>query len=261
MTALGLQIRQVAWGPSPGRRIIADVSFDVAPGAITAIVGANGAGKSTLLRCIYRTYRPQAGEVLLDGVDIWKMRPREAACKIAAVLQETPSDFPFTVREVIAMGRMPHLTGLFAASSRDEAIIETMIERLELERLADQPFAVISGGERQRALLARALVQQPGLLVLDEPTNHLDIRHQLEILHILRGLGVTVLTTLHDLTLAAAIADQIIVMRAGRVIAAGAPGEALTPSVIRSAFNVDATINGQDGEMRFAFRLPERSTP
>ncbi|TKT75083.1 ABC transporter ATP-binding protein [Aquamicrobium sp. LC103] len=257
--SFGLRISQLAWGPSPGRRIIEDVSFDVAPGSVTAIVGANGAGKSTLLRCIYRMHRPQAGEVLLDGVDIWKMRPREVARRIATVLQETPSDFPFTVREVIAMGRTPHLTGLFAASSGDEAIVEETIIRLELEHLADRPFAVISGGERQRTLLARALVQEPGLLVLDEPTNHLDIRHQLEILRELHGLHTTIVTTLHDLTLAASIADQIIVMRAGRVIAAGTPAGVLTPSVIHTAFDVDASIDRQNGEMRFSFRLPERS--
>lgn len=259
MAAFGLQVRQVAWGPSPSRCIIEDAGFDAAPGSITAIVGANGAGKSTLLRCIYRMNRPVTGAVLLDGADIWKMPPREVARKIATVLQETPSDFPFTVREVVAMGRTPHISGLSAAPSGDAAIVEAMLGRLDLAKLADRPFAILSGGEKQRALLARALAQEPGLLVLDEPTNHLDIRHQLEILHALRGLAITIVTTLHDLTLAASIADQIIVMRGGRVIAAGPPSTALTPPIIRAAFDVEATVEDRNGEMRFAFRLPERS--
>jgi len=257
----GLQVTNVTWGPSPFRRIIENVSFDVAPGSVTVIVGANGAGKSTLLRCIYRVQRPQQGLVLLDGDDIWRMKPQQAARKISTVLQETPSDFPFTVREVVAMGRTPHLSGLFSASPGEDAIVGAMIERLELAQFAERPFSGLSGGEKQRALLARALVQEPGLLILDEPTNHLDIRHQLEILAELRKLEITVLATLHDLGLAASIADQIVVMREGSIIATGAPADVLTPAVIARAFAVEAQIDKVGEDLRFAFSLPQGSGP
>lgn len=255
--AHGLTIENVCWGPSSDRPIIEDVSFEVAPGTVTAIVGANGAGKSSLLRCVYRMNRPQAGRVLLDGGDIWSMRPPDVAGRVAAVLQESASDFPFTVREVVAMGRTPHLKGVFSAPAfADEAVVERMLDRLELCELAGQPFSIVSGGERQRALLARALVQEPGLLVLDEPTNHLDIRHQLEILRELRKLKLTIVTSLHDLTLAAAIADQVVVMKAGRVEAAGPPHAVLTPEIILAAFQVDATVAWRGDAMRFDFSLP-----
>lgn len=254
-----LQVTNVTWGPSPSRPIIENISFDVTPGSVTVIVGANGAGKSTLLRCIYRVQRPQQGQIWLDGEDIWRQKPQQVARKIAAVLQETPSDFPFTVREVVAMGRTPHLSGFFSASSGEEIIVNAMIERLELRQFAERPFAGLSGGEKQRALLARALVQEPGLLILDEPTNHLDIRHQLEILAELRQLEITVLATLHDLGLAASIADQIVVMHQGKIIAAGAPQHVLTSTVIARAFAVEAQIDKVDGELRFAFSLPQRN--
>lgn len=257
MVPFGLQIRDVTWGASASRPIIKDISFDVEPRSVTVIVGANGAGKSSLLRCIYRLHRPLGGQVFLDGNDIWKMPPREVACRIATVLQEAAPDFPFTVREVIAMGRTPHRRGLFDIASGDEKIVEPMLERFDLLALADEAFDVISGGERQRTLIARALVQEPGLLVLDEPTNHLDIRHQLEILEALRSLDMTIVMTLHDLTLAAQLADQVVVMHEGHVIARGAPADVLIPSVIRRAFDVDATVSQFDSEMRFAFRLPQ----
>ncbi len=257
MKSFGLHLKNVSWGPSANRHIVEDISFDVAPRSVTVIVGANGAGKTSLLRCIYRLHRPLGGKVLLDGTDIWTMQPRDVARKVATVLQETQTEFPFTVREVVAMGRTPRIRGLFGVLSDDEAVIEAMLKRLDLLALADEPFSIISGGERQRTLIARALVQEPGLLVLDEPTNHLDIRHQLEILHVLRGLDVTIVTTLHDLTLAAALADQIVVMHKGRLIAKGPPADVLTPSIIRRAFDVDAIITRHDDEMRLAFRLPQ----
>lgn len=262
-----LELHQVSWGParraasgsSPrrgaGALIIRDISLDVRPGELLVIIGPNGAGKSSLLRCIYRAHRPTSGEVLLDGKNVWEMKPRIAARKIAAVLQETPGDFPFSVREVVAMGRTPHVSGLWSGAA-DQAIVEATIQRLDLAALADRRWHGLSGGERQRTLLARALAQQPGLIVLDEPTNHLDIRHQLELLHILRGLGLTVVASLHDLTLAAAVADRVLVMCDGAAVALGAPEEVLTPGLIRSVFGVEARVDtGADGALRFAFSL------
>ena len=255
--ALDLKVRDLCWGPHPRRRIIEAISFDVPAGSTTAIVGANGAGKSTLLRSIYRQNRPIAGRVSLGGHDIWQMPARDVSRLIAAVLQDVAADFAFTVREVVAMGRIPYCDSLFSRGAEDEAIIGQALSEFELADFADRPFSGLSGGEKQRALLARAIVQQPKLIVLDEPTNHLDIRHQLEIIEMLRRLDMTVLVTLHDLNLAAALADQVLVLRDGRICALGPPEAVLTPATIRAAFDVEADMDRhpRTGRPRFSFDL------
>jgi iron complex transport system ATP-binding protein len=257
---VAIAAKGVSWGPSAGRPIIEHVGFDVPAGTVTAIVGPNGAGKSTLLRCLYRHYRPAEGRILLDGQDIWDTGGRAVARKIAVVLQETPTDFPFTVREVVETGRTPHYAGLFSWSARDRLKVTEALDRFKLTALANQAFAVISGGEKQRAMLARAIVQEPGLIILDEPTNHLDIRHQLEILQELRRLDATVIATMHDLNLAAAIADQVLVLRSGRMLGFGPPDTVLTSELVRRAFDVETTIDRHphDGRPRFSFHLPGR---
>ncbi|SIT75492.1 ABC transporter ATP-binding protein [Pontibaca methylaminivorans] len=253
--ALDLTVRGLSWGPRPDRRIIEDISFDVPAGTTTAIVGANGAGKSTLLRSIYRHNRPLSGQVQVGGRDIWRLSAREVSRLVAAVLQEGAPDFSFTLREVVAMGRIPHRNGQPRAGA-DEAVIDRVLAEFGLTDMADRTFGSLSGGEKQRVLLARAMVQEPQLIVLDEPTNHLDIRHQLEIMALLGRIRATVLITLHDLELAAAVADQVLVMRGGRVCALGPPGETLTPATIRTAFDVAATITeAATGRPRFSFDL------
>ena len=255
--AVDVTVRNLGWGPHPRRRIIEAISFDVPAGSTTVIVGGNGAGKSTLLRSIYRQNRPVEGQVLVGGRDIWQMPAREVSRMIAVVLQEVAPDFAFTVREVVAMGRIPYRDSLFSRSTTDEAITQQALADFELADFAHRPFSRLSGGEKQRALLARAIVQQPQLIVLDEPTNHLDIRHQLEVIDMLRRLDMTVLVTLHDLNLAAALADQVLVMRDGRICAHGPPGAVLTPDTIRAAFDVAADIDRHpgSGRPRLSFNL------
>jgi iron complex transport system ATP-binding protein len=242
---LPLSATGICWGPGRDRHIIRNISFDVMGGQFLAILGANGAGKSSLLRCLFRSHRPAAGSILLDGRDIATIEHRRFAQQVATVLQETPGDFPFTVRDVVLAGRLPHRTGL-TWSKADFHSMDHALEHLDLQRLAKRQFASLSGGEKQRVLIARALAQEPGLLVLDEPTNHLDIRHQLEILAMLKGLGITVIATLHDMTLAARFADQVIVLSEGQMLAHGLPEEALNTETIRRAFGVKAwTMAGQ----------------
>lgn len=255
--ALDLTVRGLSWGPRPNRRIIEDISFDVPAGTTTAIVGANGAGKSTLLRSIYRQNRPLSGLVQVGGRDVWRLSAREVSRLVAAVLQEGAPDFSFTLREVVAMGRIPHRNGSRPRAGADEAVIDRVLADFGLTDMADRIFSSLSGGEKQRVLLARAMVQEPQLIVLDEPTNHLDIRHQLEIMALLGRIRATVLITLHDLELAAAVADQVLVMREGRICALGPPGETLTPATIRTAFDVAATIEPGTGtgRPRFSFEL------
>ncbi len=255
--ALSLEAHDLAWGP-PGRpHLISGVSFSLAPGERLAIVGPNGAGKSTLLRCLYRLHRPVSGVVRVDGADVWSLSPRLAARRIAAVLQESPGDFAFTVQEMVDAGRTPHAGGLSGRAASAHAVAAAM-RRMEVSHLARRAFATLSGGEKQRALIARALAQQPGVLVLDEPTNHLDIRHRLEAVELLRGLGMTIVTTLHDLDMAADVAGKVLVLRAGRQMAFGPVSETLQPALIRSSFDVEAEIAPRGLSLRFDYRLPGR---
>ena len=245
----------LTWSPRGAAPILQDVSFTVPQGQVLAICGANGAGKSTLLRMLYRYLRPDSGRVLLGGDDLWALSPRAAARRVAAVLQEQPTDFALTVREMVGLGRTPHRGGFTGAAARDGEVIASALHRMDLVRFADKPFGTLSGGERQRAMVARALAQEPELLVLDEPTNHLDIRHQLEVLGLLRGLGLTVVLTLHDLTLAAEHADAVLILHQGRLIAQGPPTTVLTPETITRAFAVTARIDASGPSPRYSFHL------
>ncbi|MDL2409280.1 ABC transporter ATP-binding protein [Rhizobium calliandrae] len=249
-----LEADGVTWGPHRGKPIVEDISLSVKAGDRLAIIGPNGAGKSTVLRCLYRGVRPQRGMVRLDGIDLWSIGPREAARRIAVVLQESPGDFPFSVRDVVMMGRIPHRKGMARWSEEDHATTAAALARLELKDLALRQFSSLSGGEKQRVLIARALAQEPELIILDEPTNHLDIRHQLEILELLKGLGRTIITTLHDINLAADFATHVAVLASGRLTGHGLPTEILTPERISSAFRVEASRQ-EIGDHRFTFSL------
>jgi iron complex transport system ATP-binding protein len=247
--------KSLYWGPRGKPDILADISFSVPEGQILAVCGANGAGKSTLLRLLYRYLAPRSGKVMLSGRDLWQFTPSEAARHIAAVVQEQPTDFALTARDVVALGRLPHRAGLAGAGLRDRAVVQAALTRLDLDAFADRPFGILSGGERQRVMVARALAQEPRVLILDEPTNHLDIRHQLELLRLLRGLALTVICTLHDLTLAAGFADRVLLLSHGRVLTEGAPADALSEAHIASAFNVTARVDRSGHTPRFSFHL------
>ena len=245
----------LSWSPQNGPRILRNVSFTVQKGATMAICGANGAGKSTLLRLIYRFKKPTTGRILLGDDDIWHMPMRSAACRIAAVLQEQPSDFAMTVRDMVALGRTPHRRGFGSIAGHNHEIIDACLDQLSLTGIAKQQFGTLSGGERQRVMIARALAQEPELLILDEPTNHLDIRHQLDVLTLLKGLGLTVILTLHDLTHAAEYADQLLVLHKGELLADGTPEDVLTSQMIGQAFDVTARIDKSGPHPRYSFHI------
>jgi iron complex transport system ATP-binding protein len=251
-----MTVSGVTWGPRHGPAILHDISFSLAEGEVLAICGANGAGKSSLLRLLYRHQAPLSGSVILDGLDLWQRPAREAARIVAAVLQEQPTDHALTTREIVALGRLPHRQGM-GPGTRDRAITDAALVRMDLGHLADRRFGTLSGGERQRAMVARALAQEPRILVLDEPTNHLDIRHQLELLRLLRGLGLAVVCTLHDLTLAAEFADRVLILEQGRVVADAPPDQALTETTIARAFNVATRIDRSGDTPRFSFHLTD----
>ncbi|MFD8953594.1 ABC transporter ATP-binding protein [Streptomyces xanthophaeus] len=241
MTATELSLEGITL-TAGGRQLVRDVSLTARPGEVIGLVGPNGSGKSSLLRAVYRVLRPAAGTVRVDGADAWAMPVRRLARTLAAVVQEPGADFDLSVREVVAMGRTPHKRLLDGDTAEDAALIADALESVDAAGLAGRSFDQLSGGERQRVLIARALAQQPALLVLDEPTNHLDIRHQLDVLAILRRLPATVLVALHDLNLAASYCDRLYVLRDGEVTATGTPSEVLTPHLLAEVYGVTAEI-------------------
>ncbi|MBL0375045.1 ABC transporter ATP-binding protein [Rhizobium sp. KVB221] len=260
-TGIGIDARGIGWAAKGNRWLIEDISFSLRPGERLAIVGPNGAGKTTLLRCLYRGLKPRLGTVALDGADIWQMSATEVARCVAVVLQESPAAFPFSVRDIVFMGRIPWRRGKAHWSQIDREQTEHALEHLGLTSLAQRRFATLSGGEQQRVLVARALAQEPRLLILDEPSNHLDIRHQLEILDLLKGLGITIITTLHDLNLAADFATSVLIMHDGRMLASGRPEAVLTSEMVSNAFGVTAQLSqpGSEAASRFTFSLNSHS--
>ena len=241
-SAAHLSVEGASWSePKSKRTILKPISFDLAPGGVLGVVGPNGAGKSTLLRLLYRYHAPTIGVVKVDGVDIWSVPARKAAQTVAAVLQEQPTDFALTVREIVALGRTPHRKGFGSgAGAWDTAIVQDALDQLGLAHFASRQLGTLSGGERQRVMVARALAQEPRLLILDEPTNHLDMRHQLEVLALIRELPLTIVTSLHDLNMATAVCDQVLMLQGGAPLRFGTPQTVLTESAVSQVFQVTA---------------------
>ena len=255
-----LQVDRLNWSVA-GKPILRDVSLAVEPGSITGLIGPNGSGKSTLLRCIYRALRPDSGSITLDGDDLARMDSRETARRVAVVLQEYPSDFQFTVGEIVSMGRNPHKGMFDRDTSADRGIIRNALARVGLAGFSHRNFNTLSGGEKQRVIIARTLAQQASFLVLDEPTNHLDIRYQLETMELVRDLGLTTLVALHDLNIAADYCDLIHVIDKGQIVACGRPEEVLQPDIIGKVFGVGALMgtNPLSGRPRVSFYLKDNS--
>lgn len=225
------------------QKVLDAIELQVPVGAFVGVIGPNGSGKSTLLKNIYRSLAADTGVIRVDNQDIAKLSFRQSALKMAVVGQEHELPFDFQVQEIVAMGRYPHKK-LFATEDRqDEAIIQRALEQIGVAHLADKNFQHLSGGEKQRVLIARALAQECQLLVLDEPTNHLDIHYQLEIFQLLRKLDVTVISAIHDLNIAALYCDTLCVMQEGKLVNSGAPAEVLTSTLLAEVFRVQAEVS------------------
>jgi len=239
-----LALRGVAVRLGP-RSVLAGVDLAVRAGEVVGLLGRNGAGKTTLLRAARDALRPDAGEVLLDGREARALGRRGRARAVAMVPQETVFPFPFSVAEVVLMGRTPHLGWLGFESQRDLDVARGAMERLGIAAFADRSILELSGGERQLAVVARALAQEPRLLLLDEPTAFLDLRHRIEVLSQVRELaaaGGAALVVSHDLGVAAGFCDRLVLLGGGRVVAAGTPAEVLVPETLRSAFGIEAAV-------------------
>jgi iron complex transport system ATP-binding protein len=193
-----------------GRPLVDQVSLQVTPGEVVGLVGPNGAGKSTLLRTFYRALRPTSGRVLLDGQDVWRMPGKRLARRLAAVLQETAGEFELTVYDVVAMGRTPHKRAFAGDDADDRDIIMGSLEEFDVGALAKAPFDRLSGGEKRRVLIARALAQCTGTMVLDEPTNHLDLATKEMLINALSEFEGTMLFVSHDRHFLAALSNRVL---------------------------------------------------
>ena len=233
-----------AYGARP---VLRDVTFVVPRGAMVALAGPNGSGKSTLLALLAGTRRAHAGTVAIEGRPIGEYARRALARLVAVVPQDTTVTFPYTVAEMVLMGRAPHRPPLGLEGPRDVAIAERVMAETGILALASRRVQDLSGGERQRVVVARALAQEPAILLLDEPTTHLDLRHAVEILDLVaavnRARGVTVVAVLHDLTSAALYFDRIAFLRDGALVADGAPRDTITSATVRAVFDADVRID------------------
>jgi iron complex transport system ATP-binding protein len=233
--------REARWSAG-GRMVVDGVTLEVEPGGVLGLLGPNGSGKSSLLRLLAGLRRTSSGMVTLDGQDISGHRRAVLARRIAVVEQQVATEAPVTVLDIVRLGRTPHRGLLSAWTAADEAAAAQALRQVGLAALGQRSWQTLSGGERQRVQIARALAQSPDELLLDEPTNHLDIRHQLEILALLRRLRLTTIVALHDLNLAAMFCDHLVLLREGRVYAAGSPSTVLTRATIQEVYGVRTEI-------------------
>lgn len=252
-----LQVEGCSFGYN-SQLVLRQVSLGIKEGEVVSIVGPNGSGKSTLLRTICRVLEPHSGVIYLDSQDISTLKSRELARLLGYVPQSSSDVFPLTVYEAVLLGRKPYLT--WGVGPKDREIVDRILRFMKIDTFAKKYLNELSGGEKQRVLIARALAQEPDVLLLDEPTSSLDIRHQLEVLGILRRLAsegnVTVVLVMHDLNLAARFSDTLILINEGKVFTSGSPQEVLSPENISVVYGVEADV----GESSLGIQvLPLRS--
>jgi len=240
-----LEVKDIicGYGDKP---VLRGLSISTDRGLLTGVIGPNGSGKSTLIKAVSGLLTPGSGEIRLDGRLLCDYSPRDLARRLAVLAQDIHIEFEFTIREIVAMGRHPFLGRVQREGVSDRDIVEQAMAETDTLHLADRSVTAISGGERQRVLLARALAQQAELLLLDEPTSHLDIRHQVETAELLRRLmaerSMAVLGVFHDLNLAARICDRLLLLCDGHTLAWGTPEEVLTPDNIYRSFGVRTAV-------------------
>lgn len=227
--------------------VLQDVSFRVEKGEFVGVIGPNGSGKTTLLKILYRLLSPQKGEILFDLVPMRKMDRNDIAKRIAVVAQETQLLFPFSVLEMVLMGRSPYLGHLMFESEKDLEIAKKAMEWTKIFPFSERPMDELSGGERKRVFIARALAQEPEVILLDEPTANLDIHHQIDFLDLIltlnRGRGLTMVMASHDMNIASEFCDRLILLQDGRIYKMGTPQEVITKENIESVFGCEVWID------------------
>jgi len=238
-------------------QVLRAVSLTTRPGRLLGLIGPNGSGKTTLLRLLYGALRTPTGTVRVDGDPLGGLRPRDAARRLAVVVQESGGESSLSVAEMVLLGRTPHLGTFERTTADDHAIAADALHRVGAAHLADRAFALLSGGERQRVLIARALTQRATHLLLDEPTNHLDIRYQHEVLgllaHLVRDLGTTAVVVLHDLNLAARYCDDLVLLGGHGVVASGPVDDVLDPRLLEPVYGIGVERAETRGALHLLF--------
>ena len=222
--------------------ILKGIDIELGNKEFIGIIGPNGSGKSTLLKCLYRNLSPSSGSIYIDNIEIWKISTRESAKKIGVLAQHKHHSFDFTVLDMVLMGRSPYKKLMDRDTKEDYDIVYEAIDKVNIRHLANRSFNSLSGGEQQRVILARALAQKTKCLILDEPTNHLDIKYQLQLMEIVKNLGIEVIAAIHDLNIAAMYCDKIYVLKGGEIVAYGTPKDVLTKEFIKEVYDVDAKV-------------------
>ena len=243
MVAVKLAITDLSFGYN-GKATIKDVFLEVERGEVVSLVGPNGAGKSTLIKCIDRILRPQRGTVLVDGKAASLMGSKDFSRMMGYVPQSTKEIFPYTVFDIVLMGRRPHIG--WRVTGGDVKVVAKTLKFMGIEQFASRYFDELSGGEKQKIAMARAIVQEPEILLLDEPTSNLDIKHQLEVMRTVRLLvekgGISAIMAMHDLNLASRFSDKIVMLKDGRVFEMGRPESVLIPENIEKVYGVRAEV-------------------
>ena len=230
----------------PTRPVLQDISLEIPHQSLLALIGPNGGGKTTLLRVMSKALRPQRGAILFDGQPLASFNARKLAQKLAVISSEQHFEFPFSVADVVAMGRFPHLNRLERMSDRDWKIVDEAMERTSVLDFRHRSISELSSGEKQRVLIARAIAQQPSILMLDEPNAHLDINHQIAIFNLLRTLNrrhqMTVIVVLHDLSAAAAFCEAMVLLHRGQIVRTGTPAEVIREDLIRQTYGAEVVV-------------------
>jgi len=242
---IGLQIRRVNFSYLDGL-VLQGINLSIGAGEMVGLLGPNGSGKTTLIKLASGILKPNQGEVRLDGTSLSQLSRKSVARCIAMVPQQFHISFAFTAKEVVTLGRIPFLKAFAEESETDKRLVLDALELVGVNELAQRRFDELSGGERQKVILAMALAQQPKLLLLDEPTAHLDISHQVEILELVRRFnvehGLTVIAAMHDLNLASLYFSRLILLKEGRVLADGTPAQVLTEQTICEVFSASVKV-------------------
>lgn len=236
-------------------QVLQKVSLTVVAGQVVGLVGPNGSGKTTLLRMLYGAEKPTSGRVRFAGAPLSSFRARELARRLGVVVQEPPSDLMLSVADTVLLGRTPHLGTWQRSGIRDDDAARHALQQVGLLHLAHREFSTLSGGEKQRVLIARALAQEVECLLLDEPTNHLDINYQHQVLQLVREVALSAVVVLHDLNLAARYCDEIVMLSAGSISAKGPPSEVFTPQAVQPVYRISAEqVGSEDGTPQLLFR-------
>lgn len=246
---MGLEVKKLNFAYDK-KEVLKNISFHVKPGELLGLLGSNGAGKTTLLKCINKILLPQTGEIIIEGKRIDDLSARHLAHHLSYVPQSTHCNFPITVVDMLMIGRLPFID--FSVHKKDKKVVFDLLEEMDLSRMAFEPINRLSGGERQRVFIARAIAQEPKVILLDEPTSNLDMKHQIEILKLLKRTiaenNIAAVMTVHDLNLAGLFCDKVVMLKDKEIYASGECCHVLNEDNISAVYGVKTEVHNRNGK-------------